>query len=232
MSDYIKVLAPGRKACHGGEFTYPYRKWTERIDAPVMRQWGYHACTPETVCNWFYAPPPSSPDLPAIELWWCDVDEATAPDGSGKVVGSRLRLTRKIGTFTENQMRLLAVEFAVDVLHLYEERYPCDERPHRAIEAAWLYAHGYIDAAAWAAAWDAAGAKYSSWILEEATRECAHRWSLDGVCEKCGEHGMSESDREAAEEATRTPCPACAGTGRENDGDRWQQTPCVCQEDR
>jgi hypothetical protein len=25
-------------------------------------------------------------------------------------------------------------------------------------------------------------------------------------------------------------CPLCAGTGRENDGDRWMETPCVCQE--
>ena len=199
MSDFIKVLAPGRKACHGGKYTYPYRKWTERVENPVLCQSGYHACTPETVCYWFYAPQPKSPDMPAIELWWCDVDDATAPERDGKVVGSRLRLTRKIGAFTENEMRMLAVEFAVDVLHLYEEWCPGDERPHRAIEAAWLYAHGHIDdaaraaardaarAAAWAAAgdaagdaagaaaWDAAGAaagaKYSSWILEEANHE-------------------------------------------------------------
>ena len=36
----------------------------------------------------------------------------------------------------------------------------------------------------------------------------------------------------AAEEATSTPCPLCAGTGKEHDNDSWQQTPCVCQEPR
>ena len=58
--------------------------------------------------------------------------------------------------------RLIAADFAESVLHLFEEKYPNDDRPRKAIQAARDYANGLIGsdelaAAAWAA-WDAAWA--------------------------------------------------------------------------
>jgi hypothetical protein len=39
-------------------------------------------------------------------------------------------------------------------------------------------------------------------------------------------------DRAASLAALRTAvCPLCNGTGKEHDGDSWQETPCVCQEE-
>jgi hypothetical protein len=30
------------------------------------------------------------------------------------------------------------------------------------------------------------------------------------------------------QELASRPCPLCAGTGKEHDGDSWQKTPCAC----
>ena len=53
---------------------------------------------------------------------------------------------------------VLAADFAEHVLRFFEERYPEDKRPRRAIDAYRLFARGEITAAAWAAAGDAARA--------------------------------------------------------------------------
>ena len=68
--------------------------------------------------------------------------------------------------FTDSQNRHLAIKIAEVVLPIFEEQYPEDSRPRKAIEAARLYLAGEIGkeeleaarAAAWAAAWAAAGA--------------------------------------------------------------------------
>ena len=69
----------------------------------------------------------------------------------------------------DKEIRLFAADCAESVLHIYEDKYPGDDRPRKAIQAARDYANGLIDAAArdaaraaawdaaWAAAWAAAG---------------------------------------------------------------------------
>lgn len=71
---------------------------------------------------------------------------------------------------TEQEQRLIAADFAERVLPLFEDYYPDDDRPRKAIEAARAFVRGEITkeqldaagAAAWAAAraaaWAAAGA--------------------------------------------------------------------------
>jgi len=54
--------------------------------------------------------------------------------------------------------RHLAADFAEHVLHIFEDKYPGDDSPRKAIQAARLYADGDITAAARDAAWDAARA--------------------------------------------------------------------------
>lgn len=64
--------------------------------------------------------------------------------------------------------RLIAADFAGSVLHIFEEKYPDDNRPRLAIQAARDYANVLISEekldAAWAAAWDAAWA--AAWAAE------------------------------------------------------------------
>jgi hypothetical protein len=68
----------------------------------------------------------------------------------------------------DKEIRLFSADCAESVLHIYEKRYPNDDRPRKAIQAARDYANGVIGKdelaaagdAAWAAAWaagDAAG---------------------------------------------------------------------------
>ena len=45
----------------------------------------------------------------------------------------------------EKDLRLLACDYAEDVLYIFEEKYPDDERPRLAIEAARKYTKGEID---------------------------------------------------------------------------------------
>jgi hypothetical protein len=77
----------------------------------------------------------------------------------------------------DKEIRLFAADCAELVLHIFENRYPNDDRPRKAIQAARDYANGVIGkdelaaarAAAWdaarAAAWDAAGeaARATAW---------------------------------------------------------------------
>ena len=58
----------------------------------------------------------------------------------------------------KNKLRLVAADFAERVLHIYESKYPNDDRPRKAIEAA---RNGNITDAAFAARADAADAAFA-----------------------------------------------------------------------
>lgn len=69
--------------------------------------------------------------------------------------------------------RLIAADFAGSVLHIFEEKYPDDNRPRLAIQSARDYANVLISEekldAAWAAAWAAA------WVAARCAARCAAR---------------------------------------------------------
>jgi hypothetical protein len=80
--------------------------------------------------------------------------------------------------FTDSQNQHLAIKIAEVVLPIFEEQYPSDNRPRKAIEAARLYLAGEIDIeeletarAAWAAAEEAA--RVVARAAEEAARVVA-----------------------------------------------------------
>lgn len=58
--------------------------------------------------------------------------------------------------FTKKELRLINCDFAESVLHIFEKKYPNDDRPRKAIEAGRTKGAVAGDAAG-AAAWDAAG---------------------------------------------------------------------------
>jgi len=104
-------------------------------------------------------------------------------------------------------LRLFAADCADHVLPIVEARYPNDDRPRKAIEAARAYARGEIDAATMAAAWEAAEAAAwaASWAAREAAREaaraaaCAAAWAGAGAAA----WAASWAAREAAGESER-----------------------------
>ena len=72
----------------------------------------------------------------------------------------------------KDNLRLIAADFAKRVLHIYESKYPNDDRPRKAIEAA---RNGAADAAAYAdAAADAADAAARSAYAADAAADAAY----------------------------------------------------------
>ena len=83
----------------------------------------------------------------------------------------------------DREIRLYAAWCAEQVLPLYEQAYPNDNRPRLAIQAARDYANGLIDDAAWAAARDAA------WDAAWDAARGVQKIELIRVCE-CVEQGV------------------------------------------
>ena len=159
MSLYLKATRKGRIPSYRGGQPIPYRTWTERVTDPVLCRSGWHACRWEDV-----------PAHLSEELWVCELD-GTVIEGDDKVVAERLRIVRKVN-LSDRDLRLFAADCAEAALHHFEDRYPDDDRPRLAIQAARDYANGLIsrtklsaarsaawsaaDSAAWSAAWSAA----------------------------------------------------------------------------
>ena len=109
-----------------------------------------------------------------------------------KTAYSQARLLRRL-EFSEKDMRLFAADCAEHVLHLFEKKYPKDDRPRKAIEAVRKFAQGEISdeerdaataaagdaatAAAGDAAWAAAGA--AAWDAAWAARAAEQQWQGD-----------------------------------------------------
>ena len=66
----------------------------------------------------------------------------------------------------ETFSRLLACDYAEHVLHIFEAKYPDDDKPRKAIEVSRRYARGEATDAELSAAWTAAGA--DAWIAARA----------------------------------------------------------------
>ena len=142
MTQYYKILARGRKACHGGTYTYPENRWTKRIADTLECHRGYHIATLEQLVRWLFFEPD---ETDAIEIWECDADGVTS--GDEKCVAERIKITRLLGTLDEIDLRWLASEFAITALHN-----TTDERVSSAIQASRTYCFEDVNlSAAWAA---------------------------------------------------------------------------------
>lgn len=167
MSFYLKWTAKGRIPSYRGGPAVPYRKWTDRVKHPVLCERGWHACRWEDAVHHIDA-----------ELWVCDLDGVIVA-GDDKVVAERLRIVRKVKGINERSLRLFAADHAEQVLPIFEQERPADDRPRKAIAAARAYAEGRIthaardaaSAAAMAAARDAASA--AAWATAYAAASAA-----------------------------------------------------------
>ena len=156
MTRYFKILVDG-KSCHGGDATWSLPHdgqpgdWMPEIDESDLSlcECGYHICKENEILDWIKQD--------------CQIFEAenagASIEGDNKTVCSQVRLTRPMA-WNDSIARLFAADCAEHVLHFYEEKYPDEKRPRRAIEMARRFAKGEATsdelAAARDAAWDAA----------------------------------------------------------------------------
>ena len=188
---YFKILVDG-KSCHGGDLTWSLPDgdkpgdWMPKLTKIVLCRRGYHI-------------------VMAHQIPYCLVDNCQIYEAetSGKVIGDsdkfvcgKVRLVKQMRYDPEITPRLLSADFAEHVLHLYENKYPGDDRPRKTVEAARKFARKQItrgemeaaraaakaaardikDAAGYAAlaAWDVA---WAAWAACEDNARAAVRYA-------------------------------------------------------
>jgi len=189
MNVLYKVLNPDGTPFHGGsgQWSLPTKgdsgawtpgAWMPTIAGELIPEWmptiagelipcsnGYHLCQEADLLRWL------GPAIFEAEY------RGDCVNADNKITVREARLLRKIESWNERTARLFACDCAERVLHLYEARYPDDDRPREAIRVARAFANGAATedelaaawAAAWAAGWDAgwdaarAAARAAAW---------------------------------------------------------------------
>jgi len=166
--NYYKILNADGEPCNGGSGAWHLPKgkrpgrWMPRLRNIIPCKRGYHLVEAKDILQW----------LQGDYIYLAEGRGEHVEHGGNKHVFSQARLIRQ--AMGPRAIRLFAADCAEHVLHLWTAKYPGDDRPARAIEAARRFAHGEIDkeqldaagtaagtaagAAAGAAAWAAAGA--------------------------------------------------------------------------
>jgi hypothetical protein len=164
MTTY-KWLRPDHRGAYGhGDYTahLPHGtrpgKWLPAVAAPKPCARGYHVVD--------IAHLPAHWGIPGV-LYEAETRGKTVEDGD-KLACESIRLVRRVGELTPGIAATFAADCAERVLGLFEAKFPDDDRPRKAIEAARACiadptpenraAAGAAGAAAWDAAWAAAGA--------------------------------------------------------------------------
>jgi hypothetical protein len=164
MTTY-KWLRPDHRGAYGhGDYTahLPHGtrpgKWLPAVAAPKPCARGYHVVD--------IAHLPAHWGIAGV-LYEAETRGKTVEDGD-KLACESIRLVRRVGELTPGIAATFAADCAERVLGLFEAKFPDDDRPRKAIEAARACiadptpenraAAGAAGAAAWDAAWAAAGA--------------------------------------------------------------------------
>ena len=90
----------------------------------------------------------------------------------------------------ETFSRLLVCDYAEHVLHIFEAKYPDDDRPRKAIAVSRRYARGEATDAELSAAWSAAGS--AAWAAEWAAARAAAR-NAAGAAARAAERQWQEA---------------------------------------
>ncbi len=190
MTTLCKVLMAGRRSNHDGS-VWPEPPGTRRVDGEVVPcENGLHLVDADHVIDWLHL---------GTEIWEAEPAEgATIVHADGKVAVSEARLVRQL-PWDDRAARLFAADCAAHVLHLYEDRYPGDDRPREAIEMARKVANGEADDAARSAAWAAAGsaAESAAGSAAESAAESA-AWAAAGSAAESAAGSAAESAARAA----------------------------------
>ena len=108
-------------------------EWTAK-ETPVLCESGWHGVEEKDVLTHL-------PYETGAQLWEVEV-KGKRLKGDDKFCAAQMRLVRLVGVTTEQNLRLFACDCAEDVLHVFEEKYPDDNRPRQAIEVARRFANG------------------------------------------------------------------------------------------
>lgn len=167
---YYKILNDGKSPCAYFDYTeyLPKNgkpgKWLPKFDKLELCKSGYHVTDAEHLIDW----------IDGNQLFEVEV-KGKALKGDNKTTCQKIRLVRQVEGWNDKNLRFFAFWCAEQVLPIYEEEYPGDNRPRRAIETARRYAEGLATegelAAACAAAWDAA--RDAAWAAGAAARAAA-----------------------------------------------------------
>ena len=208
-----KVLNSG-ESCHGGSGVWRKNRWRSVRGELVPCENGLHLCRRQELVRWL-----------GPEIWVAEHDGELV-ESDRKVVARRARVTARMDTWNDRTARLFAADCAEHVLHLFENKYPGDDRPRLAIQATRDYANGTIRAASWAAAgaaaWDAAGdaARVAAWdAAGDAARAAA--WDAAGDAARAAVWGAAGA---AAWGAAGGAAGAAAGAAAWAAEREWQTT--------
>jgi len=176
----FKCLEKGRRGPFSA-FQWPLRKWVKVEGELKVCQNGIHLCTKDNLIYWLNE-----------EIWETEA-RGERIESENKIIVREARLRRKLKTWNEKTARLFACDVARRVLPIYEKRYPGDNRPRKAIEAAEKYAEGTITEKELLASRDAA------WIATEDVPWVATR----DVAKVAARAATKDAARVATEDAAR-----------------------------
>ena len=156
---YKWLLPDGRTAVQRKPWPVAVGEWTPR-ETPLLCESGWHGVLEKDVLAHL-------PSQLGAQLWAVEAEGII--HGSDKFTAETMRLIEHIGTTDERNLRLFAADVAEDALDIFEGEYPNDTRPRNAIEVSRRFANGDATrgelAAARAAAWASAWARYSNWLV-------------------------------------------------------------------
>ncbi len=218
MSDVLYKWLNGREATHVAGFRYRLGAWQPEVEGELVAcHNGYHLMRPEHLSRWI-----------ARDLFVAEYDPETVMECPDKVVVSRCRIVEHLRGWDREALILCAADFAEKVLPIFEARFPDDDRPRKAIEAAeaagaaWAAgAAGAAAGAAWAAeaagaaaeAAGAAGAAGAAWAAEAAgaaAEAAGAAWAAEAAG-AAGAAGAAEAAGAAAEAAGAAWAAEAAG---------------------
>lgn len=174
-----KIVSTKFEPIHGGSGLWfpPTKtkpsKWMPKVEDVCACSSGYHLIPAKAIVEWL----PRAP----ITGYLCEAEGRGASDKDGnKIAFAQARLVKIVGVLDEVSMRLAAADMAERVLPIFCKARPKDDRPAKAIQAARDFAHGKINAAAWAAARDAARAAARDAARAARTSGSARFWKRSG----------------------------------------------------
>jgi hypothetical protein len=187
-----KVTDEDGRSFHGGSGRWIKGRWRSvegELD-PCVR--GLHLCREQDLIRWL-----------GPVIWEAEAHpDADIVEAEDKVVVSKARVVRRLGTWDERTARLFAADCAEHVLPIWEAAYPEDARPRLAIEAARAYARGEIDSAARSAAeWAARSA--AEWAAGSAAGSAAE-WDAGSAAEWAARSAAEWAARSAAGSAAES----------------------------
>ena len=192
LDTLIKITATDRSSMHGGDGKWTKNRWrsvTPPLDPCIH---GLHVVTIRQAIAWL------GPRIGIAEVGGTRLDE---PD---KTIVERARVIEWLSTWNERTARLFAADCAEHVLHHFEDRYPDDDRPRKAIAATRDYAEGRITEAARYAARSAADS------ADSAAADSASRWAARSAAYSAARSAAYSAARWAARSAAYSAARSAA----------------------